>query len=42
MDTTASLVMDWLMVGLMAAMLLASVVFLGGVLISMLKDLFKD
>lgn len=42
MDTTASLVMDWLMVGLMAAMLLASVVLLGGVLISMLKDLFKD
>lgn len=42
MDTTASLVMDWLMVGLFAAMLLVSVVLLGGVLISMLKDLFKD
>ena len=42
MDTTASLVMDWLMVGLFAAMLLASAVLLGGVLISMLKDLFKD
>lgn len=42
MNSTASLVMDWLMVGIVAAMLLASVVLLGGLLISMLKDLFKD
>lgn len=42
MGTTASLVMDWLMVGLFAVMLLASVVLFGGMVISMLKDLFKD
>lgn len=42
MNGYAYIVMDWLMVGLCAATLLASVVFLGGVLIYMLKDLFKD
>lgn len=42
MNSYASAVMDWVIVAMMAGGVLFALIGLGGVLISVLKDMFKD